>query len=881
VPEINDDSHRLPLLPATLLRILLSHAEREEVLDELAAEHRERAVADGRWAAGAWVWRQVLASVPALSRRGWWRGWSGFAPRADWMKPGGAMFESWGQDFRFALRRLRLRPTYAVLTVLTLSLGVAGTAAVFGIARPLILEALPYQAEEEIVGFWFPGGWSEAEFAHLRPHVDAFRSMAAFRRGDVTLTSGDAPAQLIPARATTWELFRVLGVTPALGPGFREGDDRQGAEPVVVLSHGLWRELGGDPSIIGERVELDEVPRTVVGVMPEGFWFPDPGVRAWLAAGVDPENETGNYEIIARMPAGASIDAMDGALGQISGLLNDRFTYPEQWDPTLAPELTSVREYLIGSVRPSLLALLGAMGVLLLIACVNVAALMLGQVDSRGTELAVRSALGSGRRRIIQQLVVEAAVIGSLAGLVGAGLAVLGFDFLLNALPLGALAETGSLDWTLFWTAIGVALVASTAVAIAPGISVARSDPHAGLQGKRTGGVVGPGRRIESVLVVTQVAMVLLMASGAALLIRSVANLRAIDTGVRTEGVAVVDILMPVTSAAADQPRIIQELLASMQSIPGVTSVAATQKLPLRGPGHSWGLRIESQPELTGSTTFFRMVTPDYFETLGIRIVDGRGLLETDRLEGAEGAVVINEALAARFFPGMNPIGQRIAFMDRWDVIVGIVENVAEGDLSAEPVPAGYMLYEQVPFPLAAHTIVLRTQAGADPVSALNPARRAVQATAPGVTVRETTTMDQVFTQSIGPARDVMSLLALLSGLALALGTIGVYGVVSHFVARGRRDWAIRIALGMRPQRVIGQVIGQTGVLVGSGIVLGVAGFLVLSHLLASFLYEVGTADPVALAGAITLLAGAGLLAAYLPARRAGRIDPAMVLREE
>lgn len=879
VPE----SPGLPRLAAALLRRLLPYAERDEVLADLADEHQARARTAGRVAAWGWAWRQVLASAPALAGRGVWRGWSGFEPRANWIKPGGAMFESWAKDLKYTLRRLRKRPTYTALTVLTLSLGVAGTAAVYSIAQRLLMEPLPYRGEEELAVFWMDGSWTEQEFLSLRPEMEGFRGVALYRPADVTLTSADAPARLVPGVSASAELFGVLGTSPVMGPGFRPGDDAQGAEPVAVISHDLWRELGGDPAIVGKQIELGGVPRTVAGVMPEGFWFPNPTVRVWLAESLSPTSRSGRYTLVGRMPPGTTVEGMRGPLDRLTGLIGERFQYPEEWDKTKDAALTPVREHLVGTVRPALLAMLAAMGVILLIACVNVAALMLGQVDSRGTELAVRAALGAGRQRLLQQLVLEALVIGAFAGVVGAVLALAGFRFLVGALPLGKLASTATVDWTVFALAMVIALVAATVVALIPGVSVARSDLQTRLTRMRTGGIGGRGGRLEGGLVVGQVALVLLMSAGAALLIRSVANLRAIDPGLDPAGVAVVDVLMPATTEPERRPQIVREMVDALSALPGVQAAASVQRLPLRGGGDNWGITVEGQADGEETTTAFRMVTPAYFQAMGVRVRSGRALLDSDRALTDEGVVVINQALADKYFPGTDPLGKRISFdNERWDRIVGVVENVAEKELSGEPEPARYYLYEHVGGGLPdAHTLVVRTREGGDAAALLDAARRAVQGAAPTVAVRELTTMDAVFSEAIGPARQVMSLLALLGGLALVLGTIGVYGVVSHFVTRRKRDWGIRIALGMRPVSVVRQVVGRGGALVGVGIVLGLAGFLALARLLASFLYGVGTADPMALVGATLLLLGAGLLAAFVPARRASRIDPALVLREQ
>jgi putative ABC transport system permease protein len=876
----NANGPRFPLPAAVLLRLLLPDAEREEVLSDLEAEHEVRRRSSSRLAVWLWAWRQALGSIVPLVRRGWWSGWSGFEPRANRWKPGGGMFESWGKDLRFAFRRLLRRPTYTVLAVLTLALGVAGTAAVFGIAKRLLAEPLPFVAEEEVVALWSPLDWSMAEFEYLRPQIDGFRSLAAYRPVTATLQLEDAPARLVTGVSASAEFFEVLGANPAIGSGFRPGDDRPGAEPVAVISHSLWRELGGDPGILGERLEMAGMQRTIVGVMPEGFWFPDPTAQVWVAEAMDPANGVGNLALIARMPPGAGIEAMDGSLDRITALLGERFDYPELWDKTVNAELTLIREFLVGSVRPALLAMLGAMGLILLIACVNVAALMLGQVDSRGTELAVRTALGAGRHRLLRQQVVESLLIGALAGLVGAALALLVFRFLAAALPLGALAETATVDWTLFVGAIGIAMLAATLVALVPGAAVARGELQGRLTRARTGGVVGRGGRLESVLVVVQVALVLLMASGAALLIRSVGNLRAIDPGLDPRNVAVVDVVPPENLPPEDRSRLVRELVETVGTIPGVVSAGAAQPLPLRGGGNNWGITIENQPTLGSSTTFMRVVTPGYFETMGIGIRGGRGLLDTDRLATDEGVVVINQALADGYFAGIDPVGQRIRYMRRWERVVGVVDNVAEGNLTDEAAPAAYMLYEHIPMLRAADAIVIRVEEGRDLAAILEAARLAIRSSHPEVAVWELTTMENIFNRAIGPVRQVMSLLSLLGGLALALGVVGVYGVVAHFVARRRRDWGVRIALGMRPARVVRQIVARGGALVCAGIGLGLIGFLALARLLTSFLYGVAAADLPALLGATAVLLGAGLLAAYLPARAASRIDPVLVLRE-
>jgi hypothetical protein len=353
-----------PRIPAMLLRALLPFAERDEVLADLADEYRYRVETFGSATARVWYWRQTLASAPSLVRRSWWRGWSGFEPTANRMHPGGPSMESWIMDVRYAARRLVRRPLYALLSIITLALGIGGTAAVYGIARPILLDRLPYAAEEGLVTFWSPFDWNEQEFLYLREgKFTGFSSVAAYRPDDVTLDRGDGgPARLLPGIATSAELFSVLGAAPALGRTFQKGDDIQGAEPVAVLSYGVWRELGGDKSIIGSRVRLDGVARTIVGVMPRGFWFPDPSVRVWIAHPFNPENRAGNYAFVGRIAPGQRFESMAGPVATFVRTLDDRFDYNPQWDKTKNTVLTPLRTFLVGSLRPALIATLTAMG---------------------------------------------------------------------------------------------------------------------------------------------------------------------------------------------------------------------------------------------------------------------------------------------------------------------------------------------------------------------------------------------------------------------------------------------------------------------------------------------------------------------------------------
>ncbi|HEX6533613.1 MAG TPA: ADOP family duplicated permease [Gemmatimonadaceae bacterium] len=873
-------------LPMALLRLLLPRAEREEVLADLGAEYTQRAAAAGRTAARRWLWRQALRSALPLLGWSWWRGWSGFDPRANDYRPGGHMLGHWIADARYAARRLHARPVYTVVAVLTLALGIGGTAAVFGIARPLMFEPLPYAHASEVGMFWMPGWWTEEEFLALRGRFPGFRSVAAYRPGDVILSQGDAPTRLIPGITTSSELFDVLGARPMIGRGFHAGDDAQGAEPVAVISYGLWRELGERPSIIGTRLVLDGTPHTIIGVMPRGFWFPDPAVRIWHTKPLDPQGRNGSYAFVGRATPGLDVGHMGPQIRRLTAMLGERFQYEIGADKTRNATLTPLRDALLGSMRPALVATLAAMGLILLIACANVAALMLGQVEGRASELAVRSALGASRGRLMQQLVIEALLVGLGAGLLGAALAAAGFRVLARALPIGAWAESAAFDWRLFAVALAIALVAVLLVVLVPAVSLWRGDLRDALGRARTGGIQGRGGRLERGLVVAEVALAMLIASAAALLVRSVRNLYAIDPGITTSGVAVVDVVSNTGMKSAERFRKVEALTAALRELPGVRSAAAAMKIPLRGGGDSFGIEIDGDPEASRTFTYFRVVTPDYFTTMGIRLREGRTFDASDHPiapeDSAEMAVVVNEAFVKKYFPGENPIGRRMSGgFGAAQRVIGVVADVAEGSLTEGPAPVRYYLAGQAPWFGSSATLVLRTSRPGDAPAILDAARRTVERVAPSFALQGTTTMQRVLDTAVGPARQIMSLLALLSALALVLGAVGIYGVISHFAARRQRDWAIRVALGLPGSRVVRHIVGRGAALVGLGIAVGAVGAAALARLLASFLFGVSAVDPLAFAAASAALLLIGVAAAFVPARRAGTVDPALVLREQ
>lgn len=875
----------LPRLPAALLRLLLPRAERDELMADIAAEYAARRGTSGEAVARRWLWRQAMRSAPSLLSWSWWRGRSDYEPAANAYRPGGRLMKNWSTDARYAARRLMSRKSYTLIAVITLALGVGGTAAVFGIARPLIFDPLPYPNADRVAAFWRPGWWNEEEFTYLRDRFAGFRMVAAHRPADFTLRPGDGPARLINGIESSHELFDVLGARPMLGRTFRSGEDVPGAQPVAVISHGLWQELGGTPALVGSSVTFDATPHTIIGVMPPGFWYPAPSVRLWAARQINPVGRNGSFQFVGLVQPGLDPANMEAYVQRLTQVIGRQFRYNERGDKTKDAWVKPLREELVGSMKPALFATFAAMGLILLIACVNVAALMLGQVEGRASELAVRSALGATRGRITQQLVVEALLLGVLAAVIGAGVATLGFRVLAQALPIGAWAESAAFDWSMFAVALALSLLAVLLVVLVPSVSLWRGGLRGALSGARTGGIQGRGGRMERGLVVAEVALAMLIASGAALLVRSVTNLYAIRSGIDPRGVAVVDLLASRTMHDSVKVRTMDRIVEAVEALPGVSAAAVSQKIPLRGAGNSFGFEVEGRPvEGPRPITFFRVVSPDYFEVMGIRLREGRlfdgtELVETP--EGAELAVVINEALAKQYFPGENPIGRRVlGGYGAPQRIIGVVSNVAEGNLTDAMEPTRYYLHRQAWWGTYA-ALVIRTPNNDAATAILDDARRAVNRVAPEVAVQSTTTMSRVVDTAVGPARQVMSLLTMLSGLALLLGAVGIYGVIAHFAARRQRDWAIRVALGLPGSRVMTHIVRQGIVLATVGVVLGALGAAALTRLLSSFLHGVSSLDPLAFAAASVALLVIGAAAAFVPARRAGLTDPASVLREQ
>lgn len=816
--------------------------------------------------------------------------------------------ESWGlrwlddlrADVRYALRQLLGSPGFSVVAGLTLALGIAGTAAIFSVVQGLLLRPLPYDEPDRIVRFWMPLWWRGQEYDFVRERATAFEEVAAYSNDGVTLR-GESSTSVTVAGVVSANLFDALGARPLLGRTFREGEDRPGAEEVVVLSHGLWRsEFGGDPGIVDTRILLNGRPATVVGVMPPEFFFPDPETRLWRPLDLDPADpayaSNGWLALVGRFEEGTGDARRRAELDRIVAAVGERFEYPDHADKTRDAGLIPIREAILGDVEGPLVLLLAAVAALLLMACVNVASLMLARMSDRREEVAIRAALGAPRGRLARQLLTETVILGLGAGGIGAAAAALSFDAVVAALPLRVASGMGqgfgeilSLDWSLAAGALVLAVGTGLLVGLAP---VRR------LGGEGPAGALSPGRdpvpdpgsgRLQSVFVAAEVVLAVLLVSGAVLLARSVAELRSVELGFESAGVVAVDLFVGEGDmGGGERLRFFRETAREAAELPGVEGAGLVSRLPVRDGGWQGSVRLEDRPDLTGDrapNSYWRAVTPGFFRTMGIGIVRGRTFTGDDRT-GAPDVAVVNRAFVEAMWPeGADPIGKRIRSLavgdgsGEWTTVVGVTANARSVGVRGPVPPVLYRPYAQFTATNLSTVLVLR--GSGDPALLAGPVRSLVRRRSPVVAVARVTPMERVVEAEISESLRLRLFLGLFAAVALLLGVVGVYGVVSYSVGRRTREFGIRIALGAEPGRLVRSAVRSGTVPVLIGVTMGVGAALVVSRFVSGFLYGIEPTDPWSLgaAGGILLLAGAAATA--VPALRATRVDPVRALKAE
>ncbi|HEX6314441.1 MAG TPA: ABC transporter permease [Gemmatimonadaceae bacterium] len=799
----------------------------------------------------------------------------------------GAAYDLIG-DARHALRQMRRRPGFSALAVLTLGLGIGATTALFAVVYGLLVRPLPFDAHR-LHMFWFDYSWRGAEYDHVRQGSIAFDQIAAFSAwGDPWRTGPSEQSQMLGYVPATANLFDALGVQPALGRGFRPGEDRPGAEPVIVISHGLWQQdLGGAPDVIGRRIVVGGTPVTIVGVMPPGFYFPTPEFRAWRPLTLDPADPlyagNGWLSLVGRAKDGIAPAQLELELQRVTRLLGERFTYSAVWDKTRNARVTPMREYLLGNVRDPLLLLMSAVAMLLVIACANAAALILARTTDRTGELSVRLALGAAHGRIARQVIAESLTLATIAAVAGAVIAVVGFQTLVSSLPLQqGFGSTVSLGWQAFVIAFVLALAVGLSVSIAPVRQVLRG--RLDVRERSEEGLRRGTRRVHAGLIATQVTLAVMLVSGASLLIRTVERLRAIDTGFDSRGVVAIDMVREGNPNLASSQEFTRAVLERVQALPGIRSAGITNRLPVRDGGWQGSVTIEGRPDLGGANrpnALYRAASADYLKTMSMDVIAGRGLTDADRADG-ELVVLVSESFSRRIWPNENVIGKRVAIGGEggaWRTIVGVVEESRLTNMLGDVPFVLYLPLAQFPGPRIGGILVARTTT--DPAAALASIRGVVTELDRGLAVSRSTTMEAVVDNALAEPLRLRFFLGLLGSLALLLGAIGVYGVVSYAVARRRAEFGIRLALGAAPTNVLAHVMrgGLMPVVVGAGA--GILASLGFSRAVQGFLFETSPTDPVSLVAAATTMVLAGVLAAVVPAWRAGRVSPVESLRSE
>jgi putative ABC transport system permease protein len=810
------------------------------------------------------------------------------------------------QDVRYGLRVLRQKPGFTAVAVLTLALGIGANTAVFSLVSAVLVRPLQYREAERLVTVWEDGtaaGFPRdvlavGNFADWRAQNSVFEEMAAADQRTFDLTGEGGEPEKIFGLGVTSNFFPLLGAEPALGRIFLPEEDSPGAARVAVLSQGLWqRRFGGERSAVGRDVLLNGEHYTVAGVMPADFEFAYPNVDLWIPVAFTPEqlNDHANHylEVVARLKPGVTVEQARADLNVVARRISE--AHPE--DATgLSAAVVPLREYLAGNVRTPLLLLLAAVALVLLIACANVAGVLLSRAAARRREIAVRAALGASRLRIVRQLMTESVLLSAAGGLLGALLALWTFAFLGQLVPAGMRAMSEPrLDSAVLAFTLLVSLLASLAFGLAPALQASKTDLNDALKQAGGRGGAGWGRTLRGAFVVAEVALALVLLVGAGLVVRTLYNLRGQYAGLRPENVLTVRTQLADNRyrEPARRAAFYEGVLERVKGLPGVVAAGYTTAVPLTRKGGANGLSVEGKDNGPDSNwnANHRQVSPDYFRALGLSVREGRGLTEQDD-EGAQPVVAVNETLARSFWPGESALGKRfkVGLPDSpqpWLTVVGVVDDVRQM-ASDEPVKAEmYVPYRQAAVywksstyaSFAPRDLVVRTSVAPTSIApAVRGAVREVDAYQPVSGVR---TLEDVLGRDTAQRRVGVILLAAFAGLALLLSALGIYGVLAFFVVQHTPEIGVRMALGASPADMLRMVVGRGMRLALAGVGVGLLCALALTRLIESQLFGVSATDPLTFAGLALLLAAVALLACLVPARRATKVDPMVALRYE
>ena len=802
------------------------------------------------------------------------------------------------QDLRFGLRQLLGKPGFALIAVLSLALGIGANTAIFSLVDAVLLRPLPFHDPDRLVMVWedatgigFPRNTpAPANYADWKAQNQVFEDMAALNWRSFNLTDEGEPEK-VEAQGVTANFFPLLGVKPELGRIFTEEEDRPDGNKVALVSYGLWqRRFGGDPALVGKEILLDGQKRTVIGVAPAGFQFMAKDTGLWVPMAFSREalaTRGSHYlTVIARMKPGVTLAQARADIAAVTERIS-RDNPREGFG--LGSVVISLREQLAGSVRPALITLLVAVGFVLLIACANIANLLLSRGASRYREIAVRAALGAGRHRIARQLLTESVLLAAAGGLAGSLFAWLSFSFLKQIIPDSMALNAGvRIDAKVFGFTLLLSLLTGIIFGLAPAIQAAKVDLNEAL--KQSGGRAGTGaghHRLRGALVVVEVALALVLLAGAGLLIRTFLRLRALDIGVNPENVLTLRTMLPRNKYGELPKRaaFYRQVLERVRALPGVVSAGYTTAAPLTWKGGTNGFTVEGREQGPGQDAQSRQISAGYMETMGVKLRQGRFLDDHDDAQ-AQPVAIINETMARQYWPGGSALNKRFKLggtdsQRPWVTVVGVIGDVKEMGLEAPAKAEMFFPYQQLPdmFWNAPRDLAIRV--AGDPLNAAAAARQAVWSVDRNQPVSNVRTMDEILAEEVTQRRIGMTLLAAFAALALSLASLGIYGVLSYAVTQRTQEIGIRMALGAGRRDVLRMVLANGMRLVAAGVAIGLGVSFALTRLMAGLLFGVSASDPGAIAGVTLLLSAVALLACYMPARRATKVDPMVALRRE
>lgn len=815
--------------------------------------------------------------------------------------------ESLKQDLAYGLRTLVKNPGFTIVAVLALALGTGANTAIFSVVNGVLLRPLPFREPERLVMVWInntkgnqpQAAFSVPDFLDYRESNGVLEQIASLSFDDFNLTDGDQPER-VQGTMVSANFFSVLGVAAQTGRVFLSAEDQAGADRVVVISNGLWRRrFGGDPALVGQTIQLNGASFTVVGVTPPEFQSPEKGDELWVPMSFDATDRLRMPSIstpegfkkrsfrflksIARLKPGVALDQAQAEMSTIAGRLEQQ--YPDS-NTGMGINLVPLHRQVVGDIRPALLLLLAAVGLVLLIACANVANLLLARAAARQKEIAIRVAVGAGRARLIRQLLTESVLLALLGGALGTGLAWLGLRLLVGINPANIpRLDAIRIDGRVLGFTLLVSLLTGLVFGLVPALQASRPDLNEALKEGARGSTGSIGRRrVRSVLVVTEVALTQMLLIGAGLMIKSFYTLLQVNPGFNAESVLTMQVTLPPVKYAEDSQimAFYEQALKRIEALPGVQAAGAATSLPLTANSLARRFTIDGRSPASPNERLsanYGAISPEYFRAMGIRLISGRAFTDQDR-DKSQQVIIINESMRRRFWPNEDPIGKHISLTAEAGVsraIVGVVSDVKNSSLDSE---SGLEVYEPyLQFPWSFMAIVVRT--AADPLRLAPAVRDEILAVDKAQPVYDVKTMAQIVGDSVSQPRLYMLLLGIFAGIALVLAAVGIYGVMNYSVNQRKHEIGIRMAIGAQRSDIMKMIVGQGMLLATIGVAIGVAAAFLLGRVVEMLLFGVSGRDLSTFIALPFVLVLVALLASYVPARRATRVDPMNALRAE